>query len=280
MQVIVAKSAGFCWGVKRAIDKALDLARSTGKTVWTDGPLIHNPQMMERVREANVVETDNPETLREGTLVIRAHGVPPERRKSLEKLPVPLVNATCPDVAKIQGIIRAHVRRGYHIAIYGEPDHPEVQGLLGYAEGHGRVLSNLEDARRMPVLQPLCLVSQSTQFMDRFEAMEALLRERMPDLVAINTICASTRRRQEELREIASQVDALVVVGGLRSANTLHLVELAATYRPTLHAQTEDDIVADWFKEFRRVGLTAGASTPDFVIEAVRRKIESLPPAP
>jgi (E)-4-hydroxy-3-methyl-but-2-enyl pyrophosphate reductase len=280
MQVIVAKSAGFCWGVKRAIDKAQELARTSGKTVWTDGPLIHNPQMMERVRQANIIETDKPELLRDGILVIRAHGVPPERRKALEKLPIPLVNATCPDVAKIQGIIRAHVHRGFHVAIYGEPDHPEVQGLLGYADNRGHVLRNLEDARQLPLLSPLCLVSQSTQFVERFEAIAALLRERLPDLVAINTICASTRRRQEELREIAGQVDALVVVGGLRSANTLHLVELAASHRPTLHAQTEGDVNPEWFKGFRRVGLTAGASTPEFVIEAVRRKIEDLPPAP
>lgn len=274
MEVITAKSAGFCWGVQRAIEKARDLAQAGPTPVWTDGPLIHNRQMLDQLRQEGVAETDKPEDLRDGVLLIRAHGISPERRAWLKTMQVPVFDATCPDVARIQGTIRSYARRGFHTIIFGEADHPEVQGLLGFAEGRGFAVLNEQDVARLPAaLAPVCLVSQSTQFSARFAQLAVAVQVRYPGTAVVDTICASTRRRQQELIELARDVDALVVVGGLHSANTLHLVALARDLKPTLHVQTAEEVAPAWFRTFRRVGLTAGASTPDFVIRAVQERL-------
>lgn len=279
MDVIVAKTAGFCWGVQRAIEKARALARGEAATVWTDGPLIHNRQMLDQLRTERIVETGKPEDLRDGVLLIRAHGIPPERRAALGSIKVPLFDATCPDVARIQGTIRKHARRGFHTIIFGEPGHPEVLGLLGFAEGRGHTVLSPEDVARLPAgIAPVCLVSQSTQFPGKFAAVAGAVRARYPDAVVVDTICASTRRRQQEVIDLSRQVDALVVAGGRQSANTLHLVEIASALKPTLHVETGAELDPAWFRGFRRVGLTAGASTPDFVIREVERRLAAIEP--
>jgi 4-hydroxy-3-methylbut-2-enyl diphosphate reductase len=233
--------------------------------------------MLEQLSQERVLETEAPENLRVGVLLIRAHGIPPERRAWLKTMQVPVFDATCPDVARIQGTIRSHARRGFHTIIFGEPDHPEVRGLLGFAEGHGHVVLTERDVAQLPPdLTPVCLVSQSTQFSGKFEKIAAAVRARYPDAEVADTICASTRRRQQELLDLAREVDAIVVVGGLHSANTMHLVELARELRPALHIQTAAEIDPAWFCNYRRVALTAGASTPDFVIREVEQKLRSL----
>ena len=143
MEVIVAASAGFCWGVQRAIAKARDLVKQGHAPVWTDGPLIHNRQMLDQLHQENVRDTDRPEDVHDGVILIRAHGIPPERRAWLKTMRAPIFDATCPDVARTQGTIRSHARRGFDTIVFGEPDHPEVLGLLGFAEGRGHTLLEL-----------------------------------------------------------------------------------------------------------------------------------------
>jgi len=276
MQVILAKSAGFCWGVQRAIDKATQLARSSHRPVYTDGPLIHNRPLMEQLRSEGVIETATPETLKEGVLLVRAHGIPPKRRRWLQTLPLRLADATCPDVARIQGLILKHARQGYSIVIYGDAGHAEVLGLLGFCEGRGYVVTRSSDVAKLPALPRACLVSQSTQFPEFFEAVASALRAHSRDAIILDTICAATRNRQQELLDISNRVDAIVVVGDLHSANTLRLVELAKSRRPTFHVQTEADIESSHLQGFRSVGLTAGASTPSFLIKAVQLKLEAI----
>ena len=276
MKVILAKSAGFCWGVRRAVEKARRLAREKKAPIWTDGPLIHNRQMMEQLAKERVHETSQPESLAGGTLLIRAHGIPPDRREMLSRLAVDLEDATCPDVAKIQGLIKRYAAHGCHILIFGDEGHAEVIGLLGYAENRGRVVNSVADVDRLPAMEPVCLVSQSTQFPASYEQIAGAVRRRFPGATVLDTICKSTRNRQQELMEIAAVADAVVVVGGLHSANTLRLVELARTLKPTVHVQTADELDPKDFLDMRTVGVTAGASTPEFIIEQVRQRLERM----
>jgi len=276
MKVVLAGSAGFCWGVSRAADKARKLAGESRNLVYTDGPLIHNDQMMKHLHAEGVVQTDDPRSLRDEILLIRAHGIPPDRRRMLEKLPVTIVDATCPDVAKIQGLIRRYALRGYHVIIFGDVGHAEVIGLLGYAEGNGFVVSQPEDVNTLPSMHPVCLVAQSTQFPLAYGKVADSVRRRFHDAEVLDTICRSTKKRQRELLDIAEKVDAIVVVGASHSANTIRLVEIARTLKPTFHIQTSDQLDPARFRYLKSVGLTSGASTPAFIIEDVKKALEEL----
>lgn len=277
MNVILAKSAGFCWGVSRAVTKARELAAERG-VVYTDGPLIHNRQMMEQLREEGVVEIADPAQAGDMPLLIRAHGISPERRAALSSAAACLFDATCPDVARTQAQIRKYARRGYSIVIYGDEGHAEVIGLLGFAEGRGYVVSRADDATTLPELERICVVAQSTQFPEEYGDVAESLRLRFPtaERIVLKTICESTRNRQRELREMADSVDAIVVVGGSHSANTLRLVELARSLRPTYHIETADQLDAAAMRGYTCVGLTAGASTPVHIIEQVQHVLEQM----
>ena len=276
MKILLAKSAGFCWGVKRAVEKARELSLNN-KAVYTDGPLIHNEQMIAQLNSENITATNDPATNKKSPLLIRAHGIPPERRSMLNNLNINIKDATCPDVAKIQGLIRKHIKQGYTIVIYGDKGHAEVIGLEGYAEGNSFIVASTEDVEKIPATQkPICLVSQSTQLPHAYEEIINKINARFPNAVILDTICASTRNRQQELLDIAKDVDAIVIVGGSHSANTVKLLELAKTIKPTFHIQIADQLNHDDFKDFDSVGLTAGASTPDFIIKEVQARLESF----
>lgn len=276
MKVRLAESAGFCWGVKHAVEKARRLAQSDAGPVVTDGPLIHNEQLMAQLRAEGIRETDDPTRLTGGTLLIRAHGIPPARRAQLKKLPVRLADATCRDVSRIQGQILAHAHKGFHTIIFGDPGHAEVLGLLGCADGRGHVVTDPAGIDGLPDMHPVCVVSQSTQFPEAYAEIARAVRRRFPDAEVLDTICEATRKRQTELVQLAAEVDVLVVVGGRNSANTLRLVELARSLKPTIHIETAAQLDPRQLKDYTIAGLTAGASTPDFVIDEVRRRLESI----
>lgn len=276
MKVILAKSAGFCWGVRRAIDKARKLAAAAPGTLYTDGPLIHNRQMMDALKADGILPCDQPGNLNDCTLLIRAHGIAPERRMMLNRLPVQLQDATCPDVARIQSAIKVRAAKDVMVVIYGDKGHPEVTGLLGFAGERGRIISDMKDIARLPDHTPVTLVSQSTQFPLAFKKIAEDLLKRFPDAEILDTICPATRQRQQEVIELAGKVDIMVVVGGSHSANTQRLVKLAKTLGPTLHVETAQQIHAEDFAGYHTAGLTGGASTPDFILNDVRAKIEAL----
>ncbi len=276
MKIILAKSAGFCWGVKRAVEKARELSLHNS-SVYTDGPLIHNEQMISQLNSENITATNDPASIKKSPLLIRAHGIPPERRTMLNSLNANITDATCPDVAKIQGLIRKHVKQGYTIIIYGDKGHAEVIGLEGYAEGNSYIVASAKDVEKISVTEsPICLVSQSTQLPLSYDEIINAVNARFSNAVVLDTICTSTRNRQQELQDIAKNVDAIVIVGGSHSANTIRLLELAKTLKPTFHIQIADQLKSDDFKNFKSVGLTAGASTPDFIIKEVQARLESF----
>lgn len=290
MKVLRAKSAGFCFGVERAIGIATTCAQDGTKAVYTDGPLIHNSQMMELLEKSGVKEIGDYESSKSidgqipdnknAMLVIRAHGVSPERRAYLKSLGIPCKDATCPDVGKIAGIIKFHAIKGYTIVIVGDPKHPEVIGLLGYAKpGKGFVIKNVEDVDSLaPIEGSVCIVSQSTMFPDDFAKLAEYFKKRFPDTKIVDTICGATKERQSEVVRLAeSGADAIVVIGGKHSANTVKLAMLVErTGLPCFHVETIKELDLAKLSKYKVVGVTAGASTPAFLIDEVCEKLEAL----
>ena len=289
MKVIRSKSAGFCWGVDRAINIARDFAKQNKKVVYTDGPLIHNQQMMtllqrEGIKEIGDYQSKSELNLNESdkensVMVVRAHGISPERRKYLKSLGMEFRDATCPDVGIIAGKIKQHARKGYATVIFGDPDHPEVIGLMGYTNDNGHVIQSREDIDNLPDLgDKVCMVSQSTMFIHEFESLSGHLRETYPNLLIFNTICGATRERQTDLVMMVDEgAEAIVVIGGHHSANTRKLAKLAKLQdKPTYHIETAKDMDLNALKGYQVVGVTAGASTPDFIIDEVCKILESL----
>lgn len=266
----IAQSAGFCMGVKRALDLVRRLAREGLGPIYTDGPLIHNPEIVALLEREGISALGSGAPPERGLIVIRAHGVSPERRETLKRIGLPFHDATCPDVAKAQAIVRRHARKGYEIAIIGDRGHAEVEGLLGFSEGRGRVIGSRGDLGELPPGVRVCIVAQTTQDTRLFRELSGLIRERAAECVVCDTICRSTRERQRETLEIARSVDAVIVVGGRNSANTARLATIVEGEGVTvIHAESEKDLRECCFVGVERIGIVAGASTPPWSIERV-----------
>ncbi|MFQ6111523.1 MAG: 4-hydroxy-3-methylbut-2-enyl diphosphate reductase, partial [Nitrospinota bacterium] len=277
MKSRLAKTAGFCMGVRRAVEIVLDTANKNKGEIFTRGPLIHNPQVLELLEGKQVRALEEGERPQGGTVVIRAHGVPPEVRQEIRSWGVELKDATCPKVARVQGIIKKHAHQGYYTVIVGDKGHPEVAGLLGYAEGRGHVIGSPEEIESLPPAEKVCVVAQTTQNTVLFDSIEKALRDRFPEAKIFNTICDSTQKRQEEVQALSRSVDAMVVVGGRMSGNTKRLAELSASQgTPTYLVETEEELGPELLKGYRTIGITAGASTPHWMIRRVVERIESM----
>lgn len=274
--VIVGKNAGFCMGVRRAVEMVM-AAIGKDKKIATFGPLIHNPQVLNVLHQKNVVQFDKIPAKGEGIIYIRAHGVPPDTKAKLDAVGFQVADATCPRVIKVQTIIRKHADQGAHIIIVGDNDHPEVVGLLGFSRGRGIVVDNCEQLRSLPSFDQAIVVAQTTQNKDFYDQIKEELAQRHPNYQIFDTICDSTEKRQAEVRRLAEMVDRVLVVGGLKSGNTKRLAEIASTTgKPVFHIETEDQVTTDIIQNSLSIGITAGASTPDWVIENVRRAVLAL----
>ncbi len=289
MKVIRAKSAGFCWGVERAIDIAREFAVKSHRPVYTDGPLIHNRQMMEKLLAEGINEVGDYQSKSDialaedkkdnAVMVVRAHGISPERRGYLKNLGLEFKDATCPDVGIIAGKIRIHAKKGYNTVIFGDPKHPEVIGLMGYTEGKGHVIKNLADIDALPDLgDKVCMVSQSTMFTDEFQRLSEYLKAKYTNALVFDTICGATKERQSDVLVLAQEgAQAIVVIGGRHSANTVKLAALVEKQGlPCFHVETAAELDVEQLKKYSIVGVTAGASTPGFLIDEVCTKLEEL----
>jgi len=283
MSVLLANTAGFCMGVKRAVEMVLDIARHKGaQKIYTYGPLIHNPQTVDFLRERGIVPIEDLEAIPSSdpnaAIVIRAHGISPQERRKIREKGLRIIDATCPKVAHVQAIIRKHAAQDYTILIAGDGDHPEVNGLLGHSGGHGRVIGSLADVDALPVLEKVCLVAQTTQSVEEYDAIVRKVCERFPGTVVFNTICDSTEKRQSEVQKLASQMEAMVIVGGRNSANTRRLAALSALQgTPTFHIETADELQKETLAHYDRIGLSAGASTPNWILSRVVDRIAEQP---
>ncbi len=267
MRVVLARTAGFCIGVKRALELVLKAINENQTKIYTYGPLIHNPQVLELLRERGITVLEPGAAVPEGLVVIRAHGIPPQERHVLESAAVRIIDATCPRVAKVQAIIRRWAVKGCATLIVGDADHPEVAGLMGHTEGRGHVIASAQDVAALPELQDLIVVAQTTQSEAQFAARVGEVQARFPQAHIFNTICDATASRQAEVQDLARQAEALVVVGGRNSGNTQRLVEISrSTGIPTYHVETEQDLDLEEMSRYATVAVTAGASTPHWLI--------------
>jgi (E)-4-hydroxy-3-methyl-but-2-enyl pyrophosphate reductase len=267
VKVVLAETAGFCIGVKRALEMVLKAINENQPKIYTYGPLIHNPQVLELLRERGIRILKPGEEIPAGLVVIRAHGIPLQERRLLEQAGGRIIDATCPRVAKVQAIIRRWAAKGSATLIVGDADHPEVRGLLGYTEGRGYVVSTSQDVAGLPDLSELIVVAQTTQSEAQFEARVREIKARFHQAQIFNTICDATASRQAEVQELSRQAEALVVVGGRNSGNTQRLVEISqGTGIPTYHVETEQELDLVEISRYQTVAVTAGASTPNWLI--------------
>ena len=277
MEIVLAKHAGFCMGVRRAVETTMGLVHHGQGPIATFGPLIHNPQVLHLLEQQGVRILSEIPPRADGIVVIRAHGVPPDKKARLEDSGARVEDATCPRVLKVQAIIARYRKEGYATLIIGDRDHAEVEGLMGYAGKAGQVVSTLAEAEALQLAGPYIIVSQTTQDEAMFDQITARILARFPGGKVFNTICDSTHKRQEEVRRMCREVEALIVVGGKSSANTKRLAEIATGLGvPVFLVETEAELDLEALRSFTRVGVTAGASTPTWIIERVVGLLEAL----
>lgn len=276
MEVILAKRAGFCFGVKRATQMAFEAADRGGET-YTLGPIIHSPQVVQKLREMGVGLLEDLSTLDNGTIIIRSHGVTAEELEGAISKQLDIVDATCPFVKKAQEHVKSLSLAGYDVVVVGDADHPEVQGIVSYATGKVYVVGSGEEAARLPRMGKVGIVAQTTQ---SFENLKNVVKECLMkggEIRVFNTICDATAVRQEEAKELAGKVDCMIVIGGFNSANTRRLAEVCRELLPsTYHIETAEELKPAWFTGVAKVGVTAGASTPKWIIDEVIERLKVM----
>ncbi len=278
MEVILAKSAGFCFGVKRAVETVYEQT-GTENRIYTYGPIIHNEEVVKDLESKGVTVLEGEEDLRKldkGTVVIRSHGVPREICEMIEKKGLTCVDATCPFVKRIHRIVEKESGEGRRIIIIGNPGHPEVEGIMGWSHTPAAVIESAEEAEKFTCLpgEKLCLVFQTTFNYNKFKELVEIFQKKGYNITIVNTICNATEERQTEAREIADKVDAMIVIGGKHSSNTRKLYEICRERcKSTYLIQTLDDLHLELPETAALVGITAGASTPNNIIEEVQNYV-------
>ncbi len=275
MKITIAKTAGFCMGVRRAVDMVLDASNTFDGPIFTYGPLIHNPQVLEMLETKKIFRLDTIPEKGSGIVLIRAHGVPPEDEAALKQAGFKVMNATCPRVIRVQVIIDSHAQKGFSTIIVGDPKHPEVVGLLGYTRGKGYTVTSMEQLRALPRPEKAVLVAQTTQNTAFYEQIKDWCRENAPQYKIFDTICGSTEKRQAEARALARKNDALIVVGGKQSGNTRRLAQVAAeTHTPATHIEDVSELDFSNLMDAKSIAITAGASTPNWIITDTCARVE------
>jgi len=271
LEVITAEEAGFCFGVERAIDMVLEAAsKNEDLKVYTLGPLIHNPQVVEKLEEKKVIVASSLADIDSGIVIIRSHGVAPEVIEKARAKNLKIIDATCPFVKNAQKYARQLVDEGYQTFIYGDEDHPEVQGIYGASDKKAIIIGKKEDLRSIELKAKIGLVAQTTKSPESFREIIDLIATEVKELKIFNTICNTTDVRQSSAKKLAEDVDIMFVIGGHNSANTTRLAEICtATNTPTYHIETAAEIDKKWLSGKNKVGITAGASTPDWLIREV-----------
>ena len=280
MEIRLAKTAGFCFGVKRAVDTVYEqVEKCTGEDIYTYGPIIHNEEVVKDLQSKGVKVLNTLEELKsltDGVVIIRSHGVSKEVYDILEERGVKCVDATCPFVKKIHKIVEKESAEGKHIVIIGDEKHPEVQGIKGWAGERVSVIKTVEEAEAfcVPENTKVCIVSQTTFNYNKFKYLVEIISKTSYDISVLNTICSATKERQTEAEGIAKEVDAMIVIGDKHSSNTQKLFEICSNAcSNTYYIQTLEDLNMSQLKSVKTVGITAGASTPKNIIEEVQSNV-------
>lgn len=276
MEILLAKSAGFCFGVKRATQMAFEAA-DQHPHICSLGPIIHSPQVVDKLRALGVEVVDRVEDIPSGAVIIRSHGVTAPEVQAITQRDLAIIDATCPFVKKAQEYAARLAGDGYAVVIVGEAEHPEVQGIVSYAKGKVHVVANAAQAVQLPRFARVGIVAQTTQSFDNLRQVADICLEKSQELRVFNTICDATTVRQNEAREIARQVDVMLVIGGFNSANTSRLAHICQEIQPaTHHVESAEEIQSSWLFTAARVGITAGASTPGWLIDEVVNRVLKL----
>ena len=282
MHVILAKSAGFCFGVKRAVETVYREAQKEGQPIYTYGPIIHNEEVVADLEQKGVAVVLSVEELKEkpkGTVIIRSHGVEKMIYDEIQALGFEIVDATCPFVLKIHRLVDQYSRDGYHVVIIGNDTHPEVEGIKGWSiPEQTTVIGNREDAEKFSLSseKKVCIVSQTTFNYNKFQELVEIMTKKGYDITVLNTICNATEERQTEAEQIAREADAMIVIGGRASSNTQKLFEICKKEcENTYYIQTMKDLDLSRLKSTDNVGITAGASTPNNIIEEVQKNVRN-----
>ena len=280
MEVILAKSSGFCFGVKRAVDKVYEQI-GENKKIYTYGPIIHNEEVVKDLEDKGVHVLDSKEELeelKEGSVVIRSHGVPKEIYDIIENKGLGCIDATCPFVKRIHNIVQKESENGRKIIIIGNDGHPEVEGIKGWSNSPATVIESVEEAENFTAKEneKLCIVSQTTFNYKKFQDLVEIFQKKGYDIIVANTICNATEERQKEALELASRADVMIVIGGTHSSNTRKLYELCKSEcENTYYIQTLEDLQLELPNSVELVGITAGASTPNKIIEEVQNYVRT-----
>ncbi|SHJ55183.1 4-hydroxy-3-methylbut-2-enyl diphosphate reductase [Geosporobacter subterraneus DSM 17957] len=278
MKIILARNAGYCFGVKEAMQKtfnAVDLHKD--KQIYTYGPLIHNPQVVQKLESMGVQSIDDIQDGKNSIVIIRSHGIPLEVYEKAKANHVEIIDATCPFVRKVQRIVHEYHQKGYSIVIIGDPNHPEVIGINGWCENKAHILNHVSQVESLPFMDKLCIVAQTTITSELWNAIVEELEHKAAVVEPFNTICIATRERQSSCASVAQQVDAMIVIGGYHSSNTQKLLQISEKYcKYTYHVETAEDLPMDILKKMNKIGVTAGASTPDWIIKEVIEKMSSM----
>jgi len=276
MEIILAKQAGFCFGVKRATQMAFEAA-GKGEDTFTLGPIIHSPQVVQKLEEMGVKVLKDLAEMESGTIIIRSHGVASDELTEAVRKELDIVDATCPFVKKAQEHVKSLSEAGYHVVVVGDADHPEVQGIVSYAKGKVYVVGSGEEAAGLPRMGKIGVVAQTTQSFENLKNVVVECLTKGGEIRVFHTICDATAVRQEEAKELARQVDCMIVIGGYNSANTRRLAEVCTELQTrTYHIETAQQLDPVWFEGVGRVGITAGASTPKWLIDEVMERIGQI----
>ncbi len=278
MKVLLADEYGFCFGVERAVEM-VEKALGEGNTVRALGPLIHNDQEMARLAKRGVATISEPVQIKRGeTAVIRAHGVTPQVEAELREKASKVVDATCPFVTKVQKLASRAANQDRHVVIVGNPDHPEMIGVFGYAPEHTFVISDVAEVAGLPRLNNPLVVSQTTIKLQNFlDVAEAVKQKAEGETQIVNTICSATRDRQDAARALAGEVDAFYIIGGRHSSNSRKLLAVCLEQcKKSFLIETEDEINTEDLRGVEKVGVTAGASTPNWLIEKITKRLEEI----
>jgi len=276
LDIILAENAGFCFGVDRAVRMTEEELSKTDSSVYSYGPLIHNPQAVKALEAKGLETIDRFEDISEGRIIVRSHGVPEETINDIKELGLHLVDCTCPYVLAVHKKVRDYSSKGYSIVIIGDKDHPEVVGINGWCENQAHIVNSAEDAKALPDLEKSCVVSQTTNRLDKFLELSGIVEEKSQETVLFNTICNATKLRQEAAEEVAKKVDAMIVIGGKHSSNTIKLAEISSRHcKNVFHIETIEEFALQRLQNFNTIGITAGASTPDWIIKEAVKVMEN-----
>ncbi len=279
MKIELARGTGFCFGVKRAVNIALKTVREVGSPVYTIGPIIHNPQVVEKLRQQGIIPVAEITDLPPGIVIIRSHGIHPDLLRQIKESGHRVIDATCPFVRRAQNYAEQLNKEGFKTVIVGKKDHPEVEGLLGHSGPKAVVVYNSPDLKQLGGQGRIGVIAQTTTPFSQFQQVVLKLLEKTKELRVYNTTCSSTEKRQKETANLANRADLMLIMGGKNSANTSRLAELCRQIgTETHHIETAAELLPEWLEGKSLVGVSTGTSTPHWVIDRLIRKLKTFQP--